>query len=109
MSKIDHPNHYNTGNIEVIDAIEDWGLGFHLGNVVKYVARAGHKGDALEDLEKAQWYLEWLIEKLAEELPPISLPVTITEEEAKKTYPTMFCSCDGTMACDMCINAEETP
>jgi hypothetical protein len=55
---IDHPPHYNVGRIEVIDAIEAWGLGFHLGNVVKYVARAAHKGELLADLKKAQWYLE---------------------------------------------------
>ena len=58
MSAIDHPNHYNVGSIEVIDAIEDWCLGFHLGNVVKYIARAPHKGKLREDLEKARWYLQ---------------------------------------------------
>ena len=55
---INHPPHYTHGDIEPIDAIEAWGLGFCLGNVVKYVARAGHKGDRLEDLKKARWYLE---------------------------------------------------
>ena len=64
MSAVDHPKHYNAGRIEVIDAIEDWGLGFHLGNVVKYCARASHKGKPLEDLKKAQWYLNRAIEKL---------------------------------------------
>ena len=54
---VNHPPHYTSGKIEVIDFIEDQGLGFHTGNVVKYVARAGKKGDALEDLKKAQWYL----------------------------------------------------
>ena len=62
-SAIEHPSHYNAGAIEVIDAIEDWGLGFHLGNVVKYVARAEHKGNVIEDLKKAQWYLARFIEK----------------------------------------------
>lgn len=59
MSAIDHPKHYNMGRIEVIDAIEAWKLGFHLGNAVKYIARAGHKDSATaaEDLEKARWYL----------------------------------------------------
>ncbi len=57
-SMVDHPAHYNAGNIEVIDAIEDWGLSFHLGNTVKYVARAEHKGTLLEDLKKARWYLD---------------------------------------------------
>lgn len=57
-SAVDHPKHYNVGNIEVIDVIEDWGLDFHLGNAVKYIARAEHKNDALEDISKAQWYLD---------------------------------------------------
>ncbi len=57
MSKVNHPPHYNTGVIEVIDAIEDWKLGFHLGNVVKYVSRAPHKGNEAQDLKKACWYL----------------------------------------------------
>jgi hypothetical protein len=55
---INHPTHYTRGGIETIDAIEAWGLGFHLGNAVKYISRAGHKGDALEDLKKARWYLD---------------------------------------------------
>lgn len=57
-----HPAHYNFGAIEVIDAIEDWQLGFHEGNVVKYIARAKHKASELEDLKKAAWYLARLIE-----------------------------------------------
>ena len=60
---INHPLHYTHGDIEPIDAIEAWGLGFCLGNVVKYIARAGHKGDRLEDLKKARWYLEREIER----------------------------------------------
>ena len=55
---VDHPPHYNVGKFEVIDVIEDWRLGFNLGNVVKYVARAEHKGNELEDLEKAAWYIQ---------------------------------------------------
>jgi hypothetical protein len=61
---INHPPHYTHGGMEPIDAIESWQLGFCLGNVVKYVARAGHKGDRLEDLKKARWYLEREIKKL---------------------------------------------
>lgn len=62
--QIDHPNHYNNGEFEVIDIIEDWKLGFHLGNVVKYIARAGFKPgeDRLKDLKKAAWYLKRYIE-----------------------------------------------
>lgn len=64
MSNVDHPKHYNMGKIEVIDAIEDWQLDFHLGNAVKYIARAKHKGNELEDLEKAMWYLKRRIVQL---------------------------------------------
>lgn len=59
---VNHPAHYTLGGIEVIDAIEAWGLGFHEGNVVKYVARAKHKSRELEDLKKAAWYLNRVIE-----------------------------------------------
>lgn len=68
-STINHPSHYASGRIEVIEAIEDWGLGFHLGNTVKYVARAGKKDPSkeIEDLEKAKWYLKRKIEMLRSE------------------------------------------
>ena len=50
--------HYKRGGVEAIDAIEAWELGFYLGNVVKYIARAGSKTkDGLQDLKKAEWYL----------------------------------------------------
>lgn len=64
QSTIDHPPHYTFSPLEVIDAIEAWRLGFHLGNVVKYVARSEHKGQRLTDLKKARWYLEREIERL---------------------------------------------
>ena len=56
---VNHPSYYKRGGIEAIDAIEAWGLGFNLGNVVKYIARAGRKTkDGLRDLKKAEWYLD---------------------------------------------------
>jgi hypothetical protein len=55
---VSHPSHYTLGGIEVIDAIEAWRLGFHLGNAVKYIARADHKVAPIEDLEKARWYID---------------------------------------------------
>lgn len=62
---VDHPAYYKTGGIEAIDAIEAWGLGFNLGNVVKYIARAGHKtADGLRDLKKAAWYLSREVERM---------------------------------------------
>lgn len=53
-----NPPHYAVLKPEPIDVIEGWRLGYNLGNVVKYVARAGRKGDKGEDLRKAIWYLE---------------------------------------------------
>jgi hypothetical protein len=71
MSNINHPKHYTKGKIEVIDFIEDQDLCFHLGNVVKYICRAGIKDDkVLQDLKKAQWYINRkikLIENVNEE------------------------------------------
>jgi len=55
---VNRPTHYTYGAVEVIDAIEAWVLGYHLGNVVKYIARAAHKGSELQDLRKARWYLD---------------------------------------------------
>jgi hypothetical protein len=56
-SMINHPPHYTFGKYEVIDVIEDWGLEYNDGNAVKYIARHRHKGRAIEDIEKALWYL----------------------------------------------------
>lgn len=57
---VNHPKHYTDGKYECIDFIESWGLGFHLGNAVKYITRAGKKDPqkTKEDLEKALWYLK---------------------------------------------------
>ena len=61
---VNHPSHYGGDNpLEVINVIEHYELGFHLGNVVKYVLRAGKKGNRKEDLEKALWYLQREITK----------------------------------------------
>lgn len=59
---INHPAHYTVGGIETIDFIEAKNLGYNLGNVVKYITRSDHKGNKLEDLRKAQWYLTRAIE-----------------------------------------------
>lgn len=63
---VNHPAHYTSGQIEVIDFIEDQHLGFHLGNAVKYISRAGRKDPArtIEDLRKAAWYLNRQIQRL---------------------------------------------
>lgn len=66
---INHPSHYNVGGVEVIDAVEAWGFGagFNRGNAIKYIARAGRKNPEteIEDLEKAKWYIQREIERLA--------------------------------------------
>ncbi len=58
MEAVNHPAHYQSNGIEVIDIIENFDLNFNLGNTVKYVLRAGKKGNKKEDLEKAVWYLK---------------------------------------------------
>lgn len=76
---INHPSHYNSGTIEVIEAIEDWNLDYHRGNAVKYIARAGRKvaeksseeivkQATIQDLEKAIWYIRRSIELLQPEI-----------------------------------------
>lgn len=62
--EVHSPTHYTHGGIETIDYIEAKGLGYHLGNVVKYVSRCGRKTgtDPLKDLKKALWYLNREIE-----------------------------------------------
>jgi len=52
------PSHYQRLTPQPLEVIEAWGLDFHLANVVKYVARAGYKGDPLVDLQKAKVYLD---------------------------------------------------
>jgi hypothetical protein len=54
---VNNPAHYTVGGIETIDFIEAKNLGYNLGNVVKYITRADHKDNKMEDLRKAQWYL----------------------------------------------------
>jgi hypothetical protein len=62
---VNHPAHYKVGGIEVIDFIESKNFSYNLGNVIKYVSRADHKGNKLEDLKKAQWYLTREINNLS--------------------------------------------
>lgn len=64
-NNIFHPDHYCSGrSYEPKDVIRDWDLNFNLGNVVKYISRAGRKDNALDDLRKAKTYLEFEIEYL---------------------------------------------
>ena len=74
---VSHPSHYTSGKIEVIDFITDQKLDFCLGNVIKYISRAGKKTEMgkddyakmIEDLEKAQFYLNFKIKELKENSP----------------------------------------
>jgi len=70
---VNHPPHYGGGDnpYETIRVLRAWMTseqlaGFCLGNALKYLSRAGKKGDALEDLQKARWYLDYYISFLKE-------------------------------------------
>ena len=96
---INHPKHYTSGGIEVIDAIEAWDLPYHLGNVVKYVARAGKKSeDPTKDLQKAAWYLSRAIEKL----PDRSLVMTSRhlEQNYRELGPMDYVKITTMVLCD---------
>ena len=87
--KINHPAHYTQGGIECIDYIESQKLGYHAGNAIKYITRYRHK-NGVEDLEKAAWYIERLIQNL-------SLPVPIEEDKG-----VTKCGLDGRNCSDDC-------
>ena len=59
---VNHPAHYKVGGIETIDFIEAKRLNYNMGNAVKYITRADHKGSRKQDLEKAIWYLRREVE-----------------------------------------------
>ena len=66
--KVNHPDHYGgeDNTYEAIKVIEAWDLNFHLGNVVKYISRAGKKSkNSIEDLKKAEWYLSRYVQFLS--------------------------------------------
>ena len=69
MTQISHPNYYKHDGVEVIDLIDAYNLNFNLGNVIKYITRAGHKDgeDILTALNKAEWYLNHEIERIRKE------------------------------------------
>lgn len=64
VDMVNEPPHYKSGGMEAIDVIEAFFAdNFHLASAFKYLARAGKKGDYVEDLEKAVWYLHRVIER----------------------------------------------
>lgn len=89
---VSHPNHYNVGQYEVIDIIEDqgWGEGFNRGNAIKYIMRAKHKdaNKEIEDLEKARWYIDREISRLKAEAAPKITPEKIKAAYASQNWPT---------------------
>ena len=96
-SVVNHPAHYNTGKIEVIDAIHEWQLNFNLGNVVKYIARAGHKQgeDPLVALKKAEFYLRDEINRMEEKPKVIHIkqsgPVTNNAKSYDERVNELLC------------------
>ncbi len=67
----ENPTHYSRYSPQPIEVIEGWGLGFHLGNVLKYIVRAPHKGSEIRDLKKARWYLDrWIAVLEGKKEPP---------------------------------------
>ena len=113
MSNIEHPKHYNIGKHEVWDIIDDWDLGWNLGNVVKYTARARHKGTPLIDLKKAQQYLEREIAAQEKKQPLERLPRTnpqglvITEDEVFRANMGQPWSCPIKQEQEWCVTVSE--
>ena len=68
---VNHPDHYTKG-IEVTDFIASWQMDWFRGNIVKYVVRAPYKSNCIQDLQKAKWYIDELIEMLEDGNPPAS-------------------------------------
>ena len=80
---VDHPDYYGGADdtYEAIKVIEAWGLGFHLGNSVKYICRAGLKdgNSTLQDLKKAAWYLNRKIELVEQDQEAKEIVITADE------------------------------
>jgi len=88
---VNHPSHYTDGKIEVIEFICDKKLGFHLGNVVKYLCRAGKKDASkyVEDLEKAEFYLHHYIEQVKKGILPVLLMLVSIAAMPQKRHPVV--------------------
>lgn len=85
---VNHPKHYNSheSGVEAIEICER--MSFCVGNAVKYVFRAGEKGDRLEDLKKARWYLQRDIEQRTNDTRAFISATRATEEALKKIWAT---------------------
>lgn len=109
---VNHPAHYNVGKIEVIEAIEDWGLNFSLGNAIKYIARADYKDKPLEDLKKARWYIDREIERREKcDGDPDKVVVNLIEFDGERAVLKKIGGKYSTDAkrfniCDVCVHYE---
>jgi|CXWK01.1.fsa_nt_gi hypothetical protein len=83
---VNHPAHYNMGNIEAIDAIEEWQLGFNAGNAVKYIARHQHKGTPVQDLKKALWYIarELMVAHKVKSIDLMQMVLEVKKDDIRK-------------------------
>ena len=95
---VKHPKHYSGGReYEPWDVIADWGLDFDLGNVVKYISRAGRKGSEAEDLLKAEQYLKHAIELRAQQWkidgPGTNAPGWLKEDRGGVEYTAVCSEC----------------
>lgn len=107
-NSITNPRHYTEDRqYEPRKVIMDWGLNFHLGNVVKYISRAGRKGDAndhIDDLLKAKQYLEWEIERVT------NMYCNQTMDEAYEYYEKEKIVCPSNeLEIEMTTKVEYTP
>lgn len=88
--EVNHPRHYKYGAIEAIEVIEDWGLGFHLGNAVKYICRVDRKGALEGNLRKAIWYLErYIVYRRRKDAKPGDVqaePIDLADEKAVASF-----------------------
>ena len=89
------PKHYTEGRrFEPKDVIRDWGLNFNLGSALKYIARAGRKGDPVEDLEKAREYLSFEVEAIKAERERVNpKPPTHENCRCKPEEKAAECKC----------------
>lgn len=83
---VHHPTHYNAGTPEVLEIIKGWGLCFIVGNVVKYLLRAPHKGRELEDLQKAQFYLQQRIDAVRAQMAATNPPAVKVDDHKRGLY-----------------------
>lgn len=89
---VSHPSHYTEGRkYEPRKVIADWGLNFNLGNAVKYISRAGRKGDKIEDLQKAIQYIEFEIEELDPNYISSKNRIMRLKAKLNAVYGTLLC------------------